>query len=163
MCLVTWTHDTAVWRLMKIMCFDLLSSGEAMRRRVLINWRTSSSYLELSLKCPYRARCLLWSRPQITQDILHSTFRDIRSVVSQIKYANILRTWGFKTPSRWLPTCGPPTCPRGSGLLQAASRHTLNILTAITFIVSPCIFVHLIFHQLMHLYILLKYYHRQLL
>jgi len=33
----------------------------------------------------------------------------------------------------------------------------------IIFIVSPCIFVHLVFHQLMHSYILLKYYHRQLL
>ena len=32
-----------------------------------------------------------------------------------------------------------------------------------TFIVSPCIFVHVVFHQLMHSYILLKYYHRQLL
>jgi len=32
-----------------------------------------------------------------------------------------------------------------------------------TFIVSPWIFVHSVFHQLMHSYILLKYYHMQLL
>ena len=43
---------------------------------------------------------------------------------------------------------------------SAASRKTHF---SFTFIVSPCIFVHLVFHQLMHSYILLKYYHRQLL
>ena len=43
--------------------------------------------------------------------------------------------------------------------LNSVPNNTVQIIC----IVSPCIFVHLVFHQIMHSYILLKYYHRQLL
>ena len=49
------------------------------------------------------------------------------------------------------------------GLIVESCSYIFRKDVSSTFIVSLCIFVHLVFHQLMHSYILLKYYHRQLL
>ena len=92
MCHVTWTYDTAMWRLIKIMCIDLLSSGEATKVHVLINWTESSLFFELSSQCCCRASYLLWS----------STFDQTRRTACQVhrhsfsrfagtKYANVLK------------------------------------------------------------------------
>jgi hypothetical protein len=58
-------------------------------------------------------------------------FTDTLSVVSKIKYANMVMTWGFKTPSHWLPTCGPPiSVVRGDYCKRSADiQWTLELRT----------------------------------